>query len=195
MERDHDLQLIEKWKAGNEKAFETLFKKYYKSLCYIAIHNTGKYEKAEDIVQELFIEIYTNKVKLSIQTNFRNYLFRALYYKCNQYNKKRHRTTSLEKEHNDLIYDSGIPSEILEEYELEKAVYETIDMLPSKCKEIFELSRFERLKHKEIADKLGISVKTVETQIGIALKKLSAVILKYINLIIISLLILRQINI
>jgi RNA polymerase sigma-70 factor (ECF subfamily) len=193
MENDYDLQLIEEWKSGNEKAFERIFKKYYKSLCYIAIHNTGKFEEAEDLVQELFIEIYNNRGKLTIRSNFRNYIFGALYYKCNHLNRKKGRTIPLELKHNDHVDHSCIPSEMLEEYELEKAIYETIDALPGKCREIFELSRFEKLKHREIADKLSISVKTVETQIGIALKRLAAVILRYNNLIIISLLTLGQI--
>ena len=193
METDNDHLLIEKWKDGNEKAFEILFKKYYKPLCYIAIQNTGRFEEAEDIVQELFIEIYNNRTKLTIHSNFKNYLFGALYYKCNYFNKKKGRTIPLDVKYNDHTDHSDIPSEILEEYELEKAIYKTIGTLPEKCREIFELSRFERLKNREIADKLSISVKTVETQIGIALKRLAAVILRYNNLIIISLLTLGQI--
>ena len=186
MEENH---LFDSWKKGDEKAFDMLFRNYYKQLCYIAIKVTGNSTDAEDIVQELFSEIYQNRSKLRIKSSFKNYLLSALYYKCSRFLKKKNKVNFTGLNEITTPPDTTpAPSEILENYELEIKVYEAIDSLPEKCKEIFRLSRFENMKYKDIAKSLGISIKTVETQMSIALKRLGEVVNKYLYFLVLGLL-------
>jgi len=187
MNSDH--VLFQQWQQGDERAYDELFRKYYKKLCFAAIKTTTNLPDAEDIVQELFIEIYNAKGRIEIKTTIQQYFFGSLYYKCNAYlkNKNNHKFKQ-SVDDIEVIDSSSIPSEFIENIEFEAIVFEAIDSLPEKCKQIFELSRFENLKNKEIAEKLSLSVKTVENQMSIALKKLNKSLLPYMNLIVIKIL-------
>lgn len=165
-----DKILIEKWKNGDEKSFDILFRKYYKPLCYSVLKRVNNINDAEEIVQDLFTEIYQNKSKVEIEITFSAYINRALYYKYLKFNKAKKGHLSIDENVLDIPENSNDPSLVLEQFELEQKVYNAIQNLPEKCRVIFELSRFKELKYREIADKLNISIKTVENQIGIALK-------------------------
>lgn len=181
---ENDKILLNKWIKGEESAFDDLFKTYYKKLCFAAIRTTENLADAEDMVQELFIEIYNSKSTLKIKGSIKNYLFGALYFKCNAFIKKKIKNTI---EITDKVIEisdySNSPLEYIENIEFETIIYDAIDSLPQKCKEIFELSRFNSLKNKEIAQKLNISIKTVENQMSIALKKLYEKVNPYLSFI------------
>ncbi|MBN2611246.1 MAG: RNA polymerase sigma-70 factor [Bacteroidales bacterium] len=181
-------QWFERWQNGDDRAFDALFRKFYKPLCYVAAIKTKDVHSAEDIVQDLFADIFSKRDTLEIVTSIDKYLYGALFFKCLNFNKKRNINHSLDELSFDPKDIMSIPSEKMEEIELEARIYEAIASLPDKCREIFELSRFKNKKNREIADMLNISIKTVETHMGIALKKLGSIFYEYLNMLIIDIL-------
>lgn len=179
---------FERWQNGDDKAFDALFRKFYKPLCYVAAIKTRDVHSAEDIVQDLFADIFSKRDKLEIFTSIDKYLYGALFFKCRNFNKKRNVYHSLDELSNDPKDITSIPSDKMEEMELEAKIYAAIASLPEKCREVFELSRFQNKKNREIAAILNISIKTVETHMGIALKKLGSIFYEYLNLLIIAIL-------
>ena len=155
---------------GNEKAFEAIFIKYYKVLCSFSRHFLNDDELAEEIVQETFVKIWEKRKTHVIETSLEHYLFRAVRNHCfNQLQHQKIKNRYTEK----ILRDTGTEiktEDCFLEPDLKRKIEEAIDSLPPKRKEIFRLSREEGLKYKEIADQLDISVKTVEAQMGLALK-------------------------
>jgi RNA polymerase sigma-70 factor (ECF subfamily) len=172
MDKSAEIELFEKIKTGDEKAFEILFHKYYVYLCSFATKIISNNAAAEEIVQDFFVKLWERREQLTIETSIKNYLFRSVKNLCINYiqhNRTKIRYTQKvisEMAKNDSDDDS------FPEIELARKIKESIDLLPEKRKEIFRLSRQEGLKYHEIATKLNISIKTVETQMGLAIKTL-----------------------
>lgn len=163
--------LFEKIKNDDEKAFEAVFHQFYGSLCIYATQILHDDEAAEEIVQDLFVRIWEKRHRIEIETSIKNYLYRSVKNLCLNHIK-----------HNQIVLahvshmmadqtDEAIPDSQLDE-ELLQRVENAIQALPDKRQEIFRLSREKGLKYREIADQLHISVKTVETQMGLAIKTL-----------------------
>lgn len=157
---------------GNEKAFETIFTKYYKALCTFSRQFLNDDELAEETVQDMFVKIWEKRYSLSIETSLEHYLFRAVRNHC--FNLLQHQ--KIKNRYAEKILKDTEKEIISEEYflepDLKNKIETAINSLPPKRKEIFRLSREEGLKYKEIAEQLDISVKTVEAQMGLALKYL-----------------------
>ena len=152
----------------DEPLMETLFHKYFTSLCLFSRRYIFDNEKAKDIVQDVFLNIWEKGELYVSEAMIKGYLFTSVKNRCLNYirdNKK----FNYEVEVADLDRKTS-PDNKLEYKELEKILKTEIDALPDKCKEVFLLSRFEELKYGEIAERLGISIKTVEAQISKALK-------------------------
>ncbi len=157
-------------RQGNNRTFNLLFDDYYLPLCHFSNRYVNDMDTARSLVQEVFVAIWTNRERLIINHSIKSYLYHAV----------KNKSINLLKsgKHNSTIDDtiSGIPAQpfldLVEEAELQGLINKSINQLPEKCREIFLLSRFEELKYTEIAVKLNISVKTVEMQMGIALKRL-----------------------
>jgi len=122
------------------------------------------------VVQQVFVDLWVKREKLSVEYSIKSYLFQAV---------KNRAIDQLRQNKNNVQISDAISEmaqtsfhDIVEEVELNDRINKSINLLPQKCREIFLMSRFESLKYTEIAEKLNISVKTVEMQIGIALKKL-----------------------
>jgi RNA polymerase sigma-70 factor (ECF subfamily) len=163
--------LIEKINRGDEKAFETLFHRYYKSLCVFASAFVKDDNVAEEVIQDLFVKLWEDKHRVKIDTSVKNYLLRSTKNKCINY-LKHNQIKNRYAQH--ILSDSGqnFFEENYVEIDLLKKIEESINSLPEKRKEIFRLSREEGLKYREIAEKLNISIKTVETQMGLSIKTL-----------------------
>lgn len=155
--------------AGLSDKFEEMYKAHYKMLRGAAYNVTGDADSAHDIVQEVFMKLWHRREELDAIMNQKAYLMRAVINSSITYlenNKNKQRL-------GELKIDSQTSSETrIMLKELEVRVQGALDALPPKCKAIFVLSRFEGLKNKEIAETLGLSLKTVENQMGIALKKM-----------------------
>lgn len=166
---------------GDENAFEILFKTYYARLCYYANSLTEDINEAEEIVQNMFLQIWEKRENINLEASFKSYIYKAVKNRCLNYlrNKK------LKSGHLSVIKmdegDSFDANDALHLEEIHDKLYEVLEELPPKCKQIFQMSRMEGLKHQEIANQLDLKVKTVENQIGIALKYLRSNLTEYLH--------------
>lgn len=156
---------------GDIKEFEKLFRKLYTPLCHFAYRFLKDMDAAEEIVQDLFFNYWKNKEKLEVNISLKSYLYQATKNKC----LKAIKHTLVKERYSSAMMKQQAESDSnsfnsLEIEELNDVIEETLNKLPEKCKQIFILSRFEGLKYIDIANKLSISVKTVEANMGKALK-------------------------
>ena len=172
MDLTEEKELYLKLKEGKEEAFQTLFLRYYSAMCRYANQILNDSELAEEIAQDMFVKIWEKRAVLNIETSVKHYFFRSIRNHC--LNHIQHE--KIKKQYADKVVELANQEINTEQYYLEidliKRIEKSINSLPPKRKEIFRLSREQGLKYKEIADKLGISVKTVEAQMGLALKYL-----------------------
>ncbi len=166
-----DQELHALLKTNEAQFMETLFKQYYTLLCRTAVRFTKDTEAAEDLVQEVFCKIWQNREVLEISTSYKAYLVRSVTNQALNYIEKQKRLVLSE---DSTPYESSLSAnttlELLEGSEMEGRVQQALAALPPQCRLIFEMSRFEELTYKEIADTLQLSPKTVENQMGKALR-------------------------
>jgi len=157
----------------NKIVFDFVFQYYYSGLCSYAETIVKNEEAAEDIVQDLFVKLWVNSSQISIKSSIKKYLFVSVRNRCFDHLKRhagKFKSTNLNRL--DGICDELTPENWLVETELREIIEHSIIKLAPRCQEIFRMSRFEGLKNQEIADKLGLSKRTVELQITNALKVL-----------------------
>ncbi|MCD6069102.1 MAG: polymerase subunit sigma-24 [Bacteroidetes bacterium] len=175
--------------SDTNSAFETLYKTYYNSLRNTANNIIGDSDGAHDIVQEVFLKLWHRKEELSTVIHQKAYLFRSVINASLSHleNKKQvvpAATLTKIPGDPDPAYqqtNSIDTTSSLDRKELEAKISRALNKLPPKCKAIFALSRFEDMKYREIAEHLGVSLKTVENQMGIALKKIRADLSPYLT--------------
>jgi len=156
-----------------QDSFEALYKEYYSLLRNAAENIIGDQDASHDIVQEVFVKLWNKREELHLILNPRAYLYRSVINTSLTYLRKNKSNVAL----TDLKIETfNDPGTVLMEKELGRNIRKALNSLPPKCKAIFVLSRFEDLKNREIAVMLGLSVKTVENQMGIALKKMKAML-------------------
>ncbi len=184
MDKLSDKELFLDLQRDDEHAFEKLFHKYYAPLCLYVCHTFGDREKAEEIVQEVFVKIWIKRHELNIETSVENYLFRSVKNQClnqvqHQKAEQKYIRATIEDSMNGIDYSCCFM-----EVDLREKIRESIEALPERRREIFRMSREEGMKYQEIADKLGISVKTVEVHMGLALKQLREMLQDYRDILI-----------
>jgi RNA polymerase sigma-70 factor (ECF subfamily) len=173
-------QQLRKIRKGDLDSFESLFHQYYPGLCGYAESLLGKSEVAEEVVQDVFYNIWKNRETLRITRNLQSYLYRSAYNNSMMYLRKMRREFFLDDGVTaDQAADSPDPSQTLLLNEVTELIARTLEELPDRTREIFMMNRQEGLKYREIADKLSISVKTVEANMGKALKALRVSMEKY----------------
>jgi RNA polymerase sigma-70 factor, ECF subfamily len=167
---------------GDLKEFERLFKVLYSPLCLYANKYLQDKDKAEEIVQEIFYGIWKNKEKLNIKVSLKSYLYKAVQNNCLQL-IQHHAVEDKYKQYvkNEVSHFQLDPVKEMELQEMNKVVEQTLESLPDRCKEIFSMSRFEGLKYREIAEKLEISTKTVEANMGKALQAFRKSLKQYVG--------------
>lgn len=168
-------------KAGDEGALRRIFDRYYPLIVGDIYRLLLDEDSCQDIAQEVFVELWKKRAELDIHTSLRAYLRRAAVNKAINYLKSSRR---IALEESDQLTGAADTSERdisrkKEQETLEEALHAAIETLPEKCRIVFSLSRFEQLSHREIADQLGISVKTIENQITKAMKLLREALLKH----------------
>lgn len=161
------------WPSENREAyFEALFHTYYKQLCRFSFRIVHDKDKAEDVVQTCFINFWQKRESVTIQTSFKAYLFRAVYNRSiNEYTRSKkiiNEELSVLNEASGSISDD--PELLLQAQDVQKKIDQAIAAMPDGCRTVFMLSREDQLSYKEIAEMLQISVKTVENQMGKALR-------------------------
>jgi len=157
--------------TNSEVVFEHLFKKYFRELHAYAFSLLKDWDVAEEIVQGMFLKLWERNEAVQIRTSIKSYLYKSVYHDSLNYLRgqkvqlKYQTTTAYSmKNHTDDAAGKLTMSE------LEQHLQQALSKLPEKCRAIFHLSRFEELKYQEIASQLEISIKTVETHMGKALR-------------------------
>lgn len=156
--------------AGDRKAFEALFRLHYRALCAFAVQYVKDIDRAEDLVQDLFFRLWLDRGKLTITSSLKAYLFASVRNRCLNAVKSQGRVRALD-EKDDGVLEEDERSED-EHTERIARVHAAVEALPEERRKVFKLCRFEGMKYQEVAERMGISVKTVENQMGKALKTL-----------------------
>lgn len=174
-------QTIRKIRQGDIHAFEMLFRKYYKNLCQWACRYLQDADSSEEVVQDLFYHLWRDRAGLNIRVSVKSYLYRAVSNNCKMILKKQSRRSAIEAE---LAREpqpaQAQPADVLEISKIREVVNKTLEDLPERPATVFRMSRYEGLKYREIAEKLSISVKTVEANMGKALEMFRKNLQEYI---------------
>ena len=172
--------LVEKMKEGDRGSFNQIFRRYYSPMTRFCVRFVGDNDQAAEIVQDLFVKLWTNREKLSVNTSFESYLLRAVRNSAITFiNKERAHTDANERIYTDES-DANDPSETLQSNNLEATYQKVLADMPEKRREVFLASRFDGLKYAEIATKLGLSQKTVEAHMSAAIKQLREGLKEYL---------------
>lgn len=169
-----DTQTIVDLIAGNKEddAYRFMYEKYHSTLLRFAIGYLKVREPAEEIVNDVFYKVWDNKTRIAEIINLRLYLFSSVRNACLT-------TLAKDKRKKDLVSGFSVteiqqddPESLYISSELHVLIHRTIQNLPPRCRQVYELIRIEGLKNKEVAIKLNISVNTIDVQLAIAVKRL-----------------------
>ncbi len=181
--KENKNETMELFSIADLSSFETLFRQYYQMLCTYAYRFVNDTDTAEEIVQELFYKIWEKRAELQINISIKSYLFSAVHNRCLKFIE--HKNVEARYKNYYLQHESEIDTENHTHSnvrELQVIIDQTLDSLPERCSRIFRLNRFEGLKYHEIAMKLSISIKTVEANMGKALKMLRKNLKDYVEI-------------
>ena len=148
--------------------FEKLYKRFQPSLVNYAIYLTRSSEDSIELVNDVFLSVWNKRNRLKLDSSLKTYLYTAVKNRCINYIKK-HKLEIVLNEQLDMLSDFKADQSLLEK-EQHIIIQQIMNGLPSKCKQVFAMSRIDQLSNKEIASLLDISIKTVEAQITKALK-------------------------
>jgi RNA polymerase sigma-70 factor (ECF subfamily) len=172
--------LIDKMKGGDRESFNKVFRHYYMPLTRFCVRFVGDGDQAAEIVQDLFVKVWTNREKLTLTSSFESYMLRSVRNSAITYiNKVRSHADVNERIYTDDS-DANDPSETLQSNNLEASYQKVLATMPEKRREVFLASRFDGLKYAEIATKMGLSQKTVEAHMSAAIKQLREGLKEYL---------------
>lgn len=177
-------ETINRIRQGDLSQFEKVFRHYYPLLCRYAMSFVKDMDQAHEVVQELFYQLWKNHKHLQIHSSLKAYLYRSTYNNCLQYIRKRNIEQVYQKKLSQQQNHPWSPLEVMHQQQVSEIIEQTLDSLPLRCRQIFKMSRFEGLKYREIADQLSISIKTVEANMGKALKTFRERLKDYVGIII-----------
>jgi RNA polymerase sigma-70 factor (ECF subfamily) len=181
IKHNQDLYFFSQLKSGDESAFDYLFNYYYPGLVIYANKFLLNNHLAEEIVQGVFLKLWQDRRYIEINSSVKSYIFQSVRNKCLDVLKHRkikdNYASKVLNEHepsNELTWDTYVESELY------VILIRAIEKLPPECQKVFRYSRIRNFSNKEIAEKLGITVKTVENQISKALKVLRVALKDYL---------------
>jgi len=178
MKSDEPL-LVARLKRGDKKAFEKLFHRYVERIYYFSLKYLGDQHEAEETTQEVFVKLWANKGQLKENLSFKSYMFMVCRNAIIDVYRKRKKHLEACKEMASRIEALSLtPDDVYEYNNLVRVLDEFVAALPERRRQIYQLSRERGHSHKDIALKLGISVKTVEAQIRLAVKQLRRILEK-----------------
>ena len=165
---------VEQLRSSNIEAFEKIFKDFHENIFNFLFFKIGDTQTAEDILQDVFIKLWENRHNLKSDLSLASYLYTIAKNLTANYFRHKKVVQNFQKELEFKIEQADYPSQIsnLELHELNENFIAALEKLPEQQRTVFMMSRFDQLSYKEIAERLGISIKTVETHIGKALKTL-----------------------
>jgi RNA polymerase sigma-70 factor (ECF subfamily) len=170
--------LVERIRAGDSAAFEHLFRTYYAPLASFAHAHSDSRDAAEEIVQDLFLSIWTRRAEWHVTTHLRSYLYVATLNRVRSFrrNQRVHRTARDALARDGLVRDAHEAPERSDDavahHEALAAIRAAVAELPERTREVFLLNRDGGLSYREVAIRLGVTVKTVEFHMGRALASL-----------------------
>lgn len=166
-----DHSLVGQIKEGNTLAFKQFFDRYYRPLCSYLINFTNDSHAAEDMAQLVFVDFWNKRDTIDIRSTVKSYLYKMAY---NQFltslRKKKKETSVLDALKYEALQTITTPTEAELEQKSQR-LWRVIEQLPERCQEVLRL-KMEGLKYKDIAETLGLSVKTVESQMRVAFIKI-----------------------
>ncbi|RYC67959.1 RNA polymerase sigma-70 factor [Spirosoma sp. 209] len=177
--RDNEYFVRLAFAESPQQGFEALFRLYYQALCSHALRFVYTREVAEDIVGEVFYQLWKTGSYASVQHTYRTYLYAAVRHRAHNYLRDE-LTGTRTPASLDALDDTGqteTPQTLIEYDETFQRVEQVIHALPPQCQRVFLMSRFENRKNQEIADELGLALKTVEAHMARALQQLRRVFL------------------
>jgi len=175
----NESDVLGRLKAGEQDAFESIFKLYYAQLVGVAENMLRERAAAEDAVQDVMVELWRRRGSLAVETSIRAYLFRAV--RNRALNQIRHQRVAPTADPEAAERVATPPADRdFETRELKTVLRKAVANLPERCREVFELSRVQGLPYAEIANVMGISIKTVEAQMGKALRTLRVDLAAYL---------------
>jgi RNA polymerase sigma-70 factor, ECF subfamily len=167
-----DRQILERLRSGDESAFDTVFRTWYPPLVRAAESLLHERAAAEEVVQDVLLGVWRRREQLVLEQTLRAYLYQATRNRALNHLRREQTERRGEPDVAARLPSPAQASERVESAELERAIREAVRDLPDRCREVFELSRVHGLRYSEIASAMGISVKTVEVQMGKALRVL-----------------------
>lgn len=175
-------QQVQSLRVDDEKAFDELFRAWYTPLVRYAFTFTdGDLDEAEELVQETFAKFWTQRATLDLQHSVKAYLYRMVHnLALNRLRSQRIQERYTDHQMRQMAQEYEAPKD---DPELQHRFQDVLKTLPAQCRQVFELSRFESLKYREIADQLGISIKTVETHMGKALRIMRQELAEYLSIV------------
>jgi RNA polymerase sigma-70 factor (ECF subfamily) len=160
-------EILRQLKLGQAKAIDYLFDQYYNLMCNKALSYVKNTNRAEDIVQDVFLNIWRKRSEINIHSTFKGYLLKCVTHRALNYIRD---SKSHCAELDDQIMDNSLGIEDEMYYnDTEQIIMHYIDTLSPRCRQIFIMNRIDQMKYKEISNELGISIKTVEHHIAKAL--------------------------
>jgi len=169
LNRNNDNELFIKMRLKDKPAFDALFRQYYKPLCVFCYNILRDRSLAEEVVQEFFISIWEQPPLIS--DSVKSYFYKSIYNRSLNYIEKA-KTRIRNEEQYSVQLEQDSESENSEDKDLQKQITNAVEQLPEKCKEIFMLCKYNEMTYAQVSELLSVSPKTVENQMGIALKKL-----------------------
>ncbi len=168
-----ELHLFKELKRGNREPMKFFFESYYVDMCNFVNQFIRDKTQSEEIVQDIFVYLWDYRQKILITTSVRSYLYTAARNKVLNYiRSEKNRAKFLDQLVKRDANSSAQPDQILYENQLNEFVEKAVEDLPAQCRKVYSLSRDKGYSNKEISKEMNISVKTVENQITIALRKL-----------------------
>jgi len=163
--------MLERLKAGSEQAFQHIYKCYWEKVFITACQKLRNPHEAEEIAQEIFLDLWKRRESLDIAISLNAYLAAAVKYKVIDKLAERNRQLRIQREIQSTESDNSTLAWLSFE-DLQEQLMSAVALLPEKCRMVFTLSRHEGLTHKQIAEQLGIAEKTVESHLSRALRSL-----------------------
>ena len=165
-----DTELVTLLKNNDADAFTELYARYWKLLYYVAFKRLNNNDEAEETVQNIFMDLWERRATIVIHTSIKYFLAAAAQYQVMNILAKKHRMLNIEL--TDENFSANASDSLINFRELQQQIEETVAALPEKCRLVYQLSRDEGLNNRVIAQRLGISEKTVEKQLTKTLSRL-----------------------